>query len=268
MAVISKPNNSFSGVSYNSKAQVALSAGPTYNEIHVFTNLAASQVKLINVVLNGEAIVSVSGANLKTMESYKQNPDGTGVFVIPFTNPNAKNQQGSAFGGLVTLQGEGILLEVEIGEGVGETPPTIELESVSYQAPAQAVRTYLPRIRTHTLVAGALGSNDFTAFPNSPMVAIKRAYFFGDVDRVKVERDGFTIFDMKKAWQNFQQKRLKRTPQAGVFVLDPTQYGFEAADAMNTGAKMSFIFRVELSTAGNVPILVESVERVIPFPTK
>lgn len=268
MLIVPKPLNSFSGVAYNSKASMSLAVGPTYNEIQLHTNLTAEQVSLVSVILNGDSIVQVSGADLKIMEGYKENPDGTGVFVIPFTNPNAKNQQGAMHGGLVTLAGEGVTLEVEIGAGVGETPPTPMLDAVAFLSPAQAERIWLPRIRTHTMQANAVGWNDFTTFPAKDTNYIKRAYFKGAVTRLKVERDNLILFDVKKAVQEFQQKRVRRKPQAGVYVFDPTMYGFEAADALNTGYRSEFVFRVEASSVGAIPILVESVEQVGGFATK
>jgi hypothetical protein len=73
------------------------------------------------------------------------------------------------------------------------------------------------------------------------------------------------MFDVKKAVQEFQQKRVGRVPQSNVYVLDPTMYGFEAADALNTGANSEFLFRVEVSAAGAIPVLVESIEQVGAF---
>lgn len=265
MLIVPKPLNSFSGVNYNSKASMSLAVGPTYSEIQLHTNLTAEQVKLVSVVLNGDTIVQVSGSDLKVMESYKENPDGTGVFVIPFTNPNAKNQNGTLYGGLVTLAGEGVTLEVEIGDGVGETPPTPTLDAVAFLSPAQAQRIWLPRIRTHTMQANAIGWNDFTTFPAKATTYIKRAYFKGAVARLKVERDNLILFDVKKAVQEFQQKRVGRSPQTGMFIFDPTMYGFEAADALNTGYSSEFVFRVEASEVGAIPILVESIEQVGGF---
>lgn len=270
MLLIPKRLNGFNGVGWGSKASVSLATGPTYNEIQLITSLTAAQLRQVTVSLNGDAIIQVTGEQLVMMEKYKGHhiqeatfdEDGnlteSGVFVIPFTNPNAKNQNGAYFGGLVTLAGENITLEVEIEDGSG----SLSLSAIAYQAPAQTRRIFEPRIKTHIFQANATGLNDFTTFPTGSDVNIRRAYFEGDVNRLIMERDGITLFDVTAEMQAYQQQRLGRTPQDGYFILDPTMYGFEQADILNTGKVSEFIFRVDLSTAASVPILVESVKQV------
>lgn len=263
MLQVVKPLNSFNGVAYNSKASMALPVGPTYSEIHLITSLTADQIRQVSVVINGDTIIQVSAEDLVMMERYKGNYVEQGTFVIPFTNPNAKNQQGSLFGGLVTLQGENITLEVEIGSGAG----SLSLDAIAFQSPAMARRVFVPRIRTHTMQAGAAGWNDFTTFPANAATSIRRAYFKGDVSRLKVERDSLILFDVKDSIQRTQQKRVGRFPQSNIFVFDPTMYGFEQSDVMNTGYQSEFVFRAELEEAKPIAILVESVQQVAPITT-
>lgn len=261
MLQVVKPLNSFNGVAFNSKASMSLPVGPTYNEIHLVTSLTAAQIRQVSVVVNGDTIIQVSGDDLVMMERYKGHFVQADTFVIPFTNPNAKNQNGSLFGGLVTLQGENITLEVEIGSGSG----ALHLDAIAFQSPAQARRVFVPRIRTHTMQAGATGWNDFTTFPANAATSIRRAYFKGAVNRLKVERDSLILFDVKDAIQRTQQKRVGRFPQAGVFIFDPTMYGFEQADVLNTGYQSEFVFRADLDEAKPIAILVESVQQVAPL---
>ncbi|WP_394183375.1 major capsid protein P2 [Marinomonas posidonica] len=270
MLLIPKRLNGFNGVGWGSKASMSLATGPTYNEIQLVTSLTAAQIRQVSVILNGDTIIQVTGKQLVMMEKYKKHHvqeaqfdgDGNltqkGIFVIPFTNPNAKNQNGAYFGGLVTLQGENITLEVEIENGSG----ALSLEAFSYQAPAQSRRIFEPRIKEHIFQANATGWNDFTTLPTGADINIRRAYFKGDLKRLIMERDGITLFDVTAEVQAFQQQRTGRAPQEGYFILDPTMYGFEQADILNTGKKSEFVFRTELGKAEAVPILVESVKQV------
>ena len=278
MLQVVKALNSFNGVGYNSKASMSLPVGPTYNEIHLVTTLSAEQIRQVSVVLNGDTIIQVSGEDLLMMERYKNHfveaqagDSPEGIFVIPFTNPTAKNQNGANFGGLVTLAGENITLEVEIGAGVmvGDTGvmPAITLDAYSFQTPAQAKRFFVPRIRTHVMQASAQGWNDFTTFPANAATSIRRAYFKGSVNRLKVERDNLILFDAKSSLQRFQQKRVGRVPQDGLYIFDPTMYGFEQADVLNTGHLSEFVFRVDVADAKPIPILVESIQQVAPLTT-
>lgn len=262
--------NGLNGVAWGSKASVALPAGPTYTEIQLQTSLMANQIRFVNVVLNGETIIQVSGDDLVMMEKYKNHhvqeatfdAEGAltqlGIFVIPFTNPTAKNQIGANFGGLVTLQGENITLEVEIKEGTGN----LSLSGYAYTTEAQGRRVWEPNIKTHTFQANSTGLNDYPSFPGGSDVFLRRAYFKGDISRLILERDRTTLFDATKAIYEFQQKRVDRVPQAGYFVFDPTIYGYEMADVLNTGKKSEFVFRMDLGVALPVPILVESVKQV------
>jgi hypothetical protein len=270
MLQVLKRLNGFNGVLWGSKASVALPAGPTYTEIHLETSLTAAQIRQVNVILNGDTIVAVSGADLVMMEKYKghhvqeaefdgdDNLTQSGVFVIPFTNPNAKNQQGGNFGGLVTLAGENITLEVEIADGSG----ALTLAGHSYTTAAQARRIWEPNIKTHIFQANSTGLNDYPSFPASAAVNIRRAYFKGDLSRLILERDGTTLFDATKGVYEFQQTRVGRVPQTGYFTFDPTIYGYEMADVLNTGKVSEFVFRMDLGTAASVRILVESIKQV------
>ncbi|MFD1385154.1 major capsid protein P2 [Rhodanobacter aciditrophus] len=261
MLQVVKPLNSFNGVGFNSKASMSLPVGPTYNEIHLVTSLKAAQIRQVSVVLNGDTIIQVSGDDLVMMEDYKGHFVDEGTFVIPFTNPTAKNQNGANFGGLVTLAGENITLEVEIGAGSG----ALTLDAYAFQTPAQARRVWVPRIRTHVMPANAAGWNDFTTFPANAATSIRRAYFKAGINRLKVERDNLILFDAKDSLQRFQQKRIGRFPQEGVFTFDPTMYGFEQADVLNTGYSSEFVFRVEVNEAKPIPVLVESIQQVAPL---
>lgn len=258
MLQVLKRLNGFNGVAWGSKASVALPAGPTYTEIHLETSLTAAQIRRVNVVLNGDTIVTVSGADLVMMEKYKGHHVQAGIFVIPFTNPTAKNQIGANFGGLVTLQGENITLEVETAEGSG----ALSLSGFAYTTEAQARRVWEPNIKTHIFQANSTGLNDYPSFPGSNQVFLRRAYFKGDLSRLILERDGTTLFDATKGVYEFQQTRVGRVPQGGVFAFDPTLYGYEMADVLNTGKVSEFVFRMDLGTAAAVPILVESVKQV------
>ena len=261
MLQVVKPLNSFNGVGWGSKASMSLPVGPTYHEIHLVTSLTAAQIRQVSVVLNGDTIIQVSGDDLVMMERYKGNFVDAGVFIIPFTNPNAKNHNGSVFGGLVTLAGEQITLEVEIADGSG----ALTLDAVSFQSPALGQRLFIPRIRTHVMQASATGWNDFTTFPANAATSIRRAYFKGGINRLKVERDNLILFDVKSAVQKIQQKRVGRFPQDSMFIFDPTMYGFEQADVLNTGYRSEFVFRVEVNDAAPIPILVESIQQVAPL---
>jgi len=162
------------------------------------------------------------------------------------------------FGGLVTLAGENIILEIEIGDGSG----ALTIDAVAFQTPAQARRIWLSRIRTHVMQASAEGWNDFTTFPAGSAINLRRVYFKGDVNRLKIERDNLILFDAKSSVQQVQQKRLGRFPQSGIYIFDPTMYGFEQSDVLNTGYQSEFVFRADVAVAKPIPILVESVQQV------
>jgi len=240
---------------------MSLPVGPTYNEIHLVTSLSATQIRQVSVVLNGDTIIQVSGNDLVMMEKYKGHYVQDGMFIIPFTNPTAKNQNGANFGGLVTLAGENITLEVEIGDGSNG----ITLDAYAFQTPARATRVFVPRIRTHVMQASAAGWNDFTTFPANAATSIRRAYFKAKINRLKVERDNLILFDAKETLQRMQQKRVGRFPQENIYIFDPTMYGFEQADVLNTGYQSEFVFRVDAVEAKPISILVESIQQVAPL---
>jgi hypothetical protein len=261
MIQVIKNLSSFNGVGWNSKMSVSIPAGPTYNEIHLKTNLTAAQLRQVSVVLAGDTIIQVSGEDLVMMERYKGHYVDDSIFVIPFGHPTAKNKQGALFGSLVTLAGEQISLEVETGAGDG----SIELEAISFQSPSVPVRMWKPRIRTHVMQANAIGWNDYTTWPAASNTSIKRAYFKSEgMKQLKIEIDNLIYHDVKSDIQANQQKRVGRFPQNNVYIFDPTMYGFEQGDIFNTGHTQEFVFRVDTAKSEPIPILFETIEQLVP----
>lgn len=261
MIQIIKPLSSFNGVGFSSKMSMSLPPGPTYNEIHLKTNLTAAQLRQISIVLNGDSIVQVSGDDLVMMERYKGHYVDETIFIIPFSNPNAKNKQGALYGSLVTLQGDQITLEIETGTGSG----AIELTATSFQSPSVSERLWIPRIRTHVMQANAEGWNDYTTWPAGVDRSIRRAYFKSEgLKQLKIEVDNLIYHDVKSDLLANQQKRVGRFPQEDVYVFDPTLYGFEMGDVFNTGHRESFVFRVDVANAAPIPILFETIQQIAP----
>lgn len=282
MLIIPKKLNGFNGVNYNTLATVTLPVTVTHNEIHIKTSLRPSQIKEVSIFLGQDNIVQCSGDDLLMMENRKGNytqvaeRDAEGnltqktILVIPFGNPNAKNQAGGLFGGLVTLEGETVTLTIQIGDEVAGDVGGIQLQALSYQYPNEpnAVRYFVPRIKNVIMQANVIGWNDYTTFNGGPAVYIRRAYFKAQVNELKVWRDDMLLHDVELEDQTFMQKRLGRNPVDTVYMFDPTQYGYERADILPTFKKSEFKISVNVSEAKPIPILVESIDQVAVLPTK
>ncbi|MGR5276498.1 major capsid protein P2 [Vibrio rotiferianus] len=259
--------NAFTGIGYGQKSTVVLANGPTYEEIHLRTNLAAALIKRVAINLNGEEIYILTGQELLDLEAYKKQPKKTGYFTIPFADIVGKTKNGIRATGLVTERGDNITLEVEVGTPSDlSNAPTIDLSAWAVVSEPQLARVLVPKIRPQTMQATAGGDNEFLNLTAGAAISVRRMHFKSDkVTDLKIERDHKKVFETDKDYSEYLATRHARAPQAGYFHFDPIQRGFLLQDLFPTAHSSELKFTVTTSEpVGSLPILVESVEVVRP----
>lgn len=262
--------NSFIGQQWGEKATVKLANGPTYEEIHLNTNITNPLlIERVVVNLNGDEIYSLKGTELKMLEQYKKQYTEAGRYVIPFADISCNTRNGIRITGLVTLKSDNINVEVYLKAQPEETPAP-SIKGVSYLSQAQPMRYVIPRIKTQTMQAGAIGDNEYLTLPHGQDKSVRRMHFkHADITDLLISRDGRTVFDADTGTNGFQQKRFEREPQAGYFHFDPIVSGFALDSLFPTAHTSELKFNVKTSSiAGTIPILVESIQQVAPFPAK
>lgn len=269
MKMFPKKLNSFIGQQWGEKATVKLANGPTYNEIHLVTNITdSSRIERVVVNLSGTEIYSLTGAELKMLELYKKHPIEQDVYIIPFADISNNTLNGIRHTGLVTERNDNINLEIYLKDNGGADWGEPSIKGVAYVSAAQPARILLPMIKTQTMQAGTEGDNEYTTLPSGANKTVRRMHFkHADVTDLKIERDGANVFEIDKSGNELQQKRFGRTPQAGYYHFDPIASGFGMDGLFPTAHASELKFTVKTSSvAGTIPILVESITQVRQLP--
>ncbi|WP_018691973.1 major capsid protein P2 [Algicola sagamiensis] len=264
-----KKLDSFVGQGWGQKASVKLHNGPTYEEVHLHTNLKPNEF-YITVSLNGEDIYKLTGDELVMLESYKNHFVEEGVYVIPFADISAKTKNGVNYTGLVTLPTDNILLDIHItGHASTERQQDpVQISGLAYMGGAQPQRIFVPKFITRTMQAANQGENEYNA-QGAINRTVKRMFFkSGLIEEIKVVRDNLQIFECTAKQNAFMQKRFKRIPQKEVFVFDPIVTGFALDNRFMTFYESQLKFTVTTSDIPHtIPILFEEVVQVADVPT-
>lgn len=261
----------FNGGGFNSKFSYNLDVGPTYREIVLNTNLNNDQLLQVKLTLNGDPIIDVTGEQLLMLEAYKDNPPLAGRFVIPLADNSVLTPESQNLTELVTLESDNLVLEVKTGAATAAqvsagTVPTMEAIAITTSGlnldGSKKQRLWIPRIYSELIPAGATGKNIYKNFNRGPRI---RRLHFGNgvstsVTALEIKRDRLTLVDdITKADNDFLLKREEMVPQTGYFHFDPIMSGFQLMDFLQT-AGSSFEINPTVSSAGDVPILFETVE--------
>ncbi len=254
MRDVRKELSSFNGGGFSSRFTLNMDVGVTYKEIYLRTNLDNDQLPRITLSLNGDAIVDVTGDQLRMLEAYKHAAKGytaaNGFFKIPLADFTNKSQEGQDLSGLVTLPGDNLVLEVRTaaataGQVSGSLVPTMRADAV--MGIAQGKRVLMPRLYSELIPVGATGKNKYRNFPRGPR--IRRLHLNGPVTDLEIMRDDVTRFESDKVLQDDLLEREGLTPQSGYYHFDPLMYHFGVSDMMQTAAAKNFEINPTVSSA-------------------
>ncbi|MGB1906708.1 MAG: major capsid protein P2 [Spongiibacter sp.] len=268
MRDIPKELSSFNGGGFSSRFTLNMDVGPTYKEIHLRSNLDNDQLTRITLTLNGDAIVDVTGEELRMLETYKKAnivgwtvPDG--LFTIPLADFTNKSQEGQDLSGLVTVPGDNLVLEIRTGAATAQQVtdslvPTMQADAI--MGVAQTKRVLLPRMYSELIPVGATGKNKYRNFPRGPR--IRRLHLNGPVTDLELIRDDIIRFERDKVLQDYLLEREGLAPQVGWYHFDPLMYHFGISDMLQTAAAKNFEINPTVSSAGDFSVLFETLESV------
>lgn len=260
------PLNSFSSVGEGETANVALETGGViYDNIHVeYPNSALLDAEFdvsnmqVRLNLNGEDIVDVPAADLVTIEGYEGNAEILGYFTISYRELIAKTADGDFSTGLVTMPGDTLTLEIDIGGTGINAVITLKAFADTRARPKGVVRTVIPKIRVVPISTDVSGQSEITNMNKGPVY--KRVHFkSASMTDMEIEADQVKLWKLSKARNEYVQKRYGRVPQAGVFTFDPIVDGYAKLRVLLTAGLYSLIFRPTMSAAGSMNAIVESV---------
>ncbi len=262
MRHITDEMSGFNGGGFGSQWTLNCDVGPTYKEMVLRTNLDNDQITQVLVQLNGDAIYDVNGEELRMVEAYKKRYQEDGVFVIPFADFSAKTQDGQDLTELVTLAGDNLTLTIKTGaataaQTTASLVPTLKATAIMGESKPQ--RVVIPRMYSDLVQAGKTGKNVYKNFNRGPR--IRRLHMNGPVTELEILRNKLKRYHLEKDDNDYILQREDLEPQTGWYHFDPICYKFAKSDFLQT-AGSSFEINPWVSSAGDVPVLFETVETV------
>lgn len=271
MIVVPREVKGFDGVAWGYTAQVKLPGGPMFHEIQLNTNAVAADIVLVELYVNGDPRISLTGEQLDMLEKYKKQYTETGKFVIPLADLFGVSMEGRAMSGLNTVPSDNLILKVKLGDGTASGGGTANLSAVAWVSNTSGntpIAAYIPRLVSLTAQAGASGRNILDTIRDGigRGAMIRRIHFDGRagagldiITELRIRRNRAVEYEQTNADNRYQLKRKKLAPQAGFYHFDPVQSGFIRSDMFSTAGE-TLDFELTVSQAATIPMLVEAVE--------
>lgn len=267
MIRVPREMKSFDGIGWGQTAQVKVPGGPMYHELQLNTNATAADIPLVELYVNGDPRVSITGAQMVMLENYQKHYVEAGKFIVPLACLFGRSLEGQALSGLNTSPSDNLIIKVHFGAGAGE----LSLSGVAWvsETPANSpIARYVPRIVSLGYAAGQSGRNinDTLRDGLARGAMVRRIHFDGRgtgaqdlITELRIRRDRRVEYEQTNADNRYQLKRRGLAPQDGFYHFDPVQSGFIRSEMFSLAGE-TLAFEVTTTAAGNFPVLIEAVE--------
>jgi len=214
-----------------------LPIGLTYHQVYteyVFNAGAltlADAIAEVRVVANGKPIWNIQADELDTYNKY-----------------NGRSAAGSAAGGILVIDFDRFGLRMRsseeltsMGSGMSDDPTPLTTLTIEFdlkpavvsgtldsrlQQSASRFLGLFKKLRRYVNAFSGVGTFEIDDFPKGDLI---NAVFFGNdvnnIDRVRLERDDFVMFDRTAALNSRIETDGVRAPQADLYVYDTTEKG-------------------------------------------
>lgn len=265
---ITRVYNATSAIIKGSKGHFTLETGMTIGELEFVTtgvtNAEAAKVEF-SVELNSETIIDLNGAEVhQFMRDYHKRKVQAGRFTIPLADMLYRTKEGIQSSELVTLPTDRLIIHVKFANDIVGTP-TVRLRV--RQTPGQTQRYFVPRIYSSSfdLLQSGRSKWKFPRFGADKF--IRRIHFIkSGIDAINVFQSDKIQNEMQASDNNYDLENLgNKSPQADVFTVDSTMYGF-GLDGLQTTIN-NLTYEIDAQAAGKCDFLVEMLEQVKDLPT-
>ena len=218
----------------------------------------ANAVDFIRVIANGKPIWELKASELDTMNQYHSRTAAGGILVLDFDRYNLRTRSAEEF----TSLGSGAAgdptplttLTVEMDLKAAVVSGTLDSRAVQSEARPLGLFKKLRRF-----VDAFTGSGEFQIDDYPRRVLVNAVYFYesaNDIDRLKLEKNNFVMFDRTKELNARIQADGVRTPQADLYAYDTTEDG-NGADQLITLDANDLRFFLTIDGAMTVTSIVE-----------
>lgn len=248
------------GVAAGQTATFRLPIGRTYHTLLLtYSGVTLAQMTEIRLVINGKTQRRITGGSWQdTLNKFVKHSAAAGVLRIDLDRSRMRLKQGEEY----TAIGTGVAndpqeittMSLEIDIDGAAAAPAMSLKAVqSEPTPAGMIS----KLREFSYNPAAAGDFEISDLPKGDLIG--RIYFRkAGINSVKIERDGFTAFERTAAENSLIQTDGERTPQADVFVFDPSELGF-AGEQLATAGVQDLRITVNVAAGGAMPVVVEYI---------
>jgi Viral coat protein P2 N-terminal domain len=191
-----------------------------------YTGMTLAMMTSIQLKVNGKIIVDTSGTRLNARNAYRGLNVAAGLLTLDFTENQFFTKLGYLSGVLDTTLGiKSIRLEITIA---GATAPTLFgfalVGDPQVSDEFRGLRPLIARIHSSQQTIGASGfvpiSVPHMASVEGGSIFKRIAVFSAQMAGLRLQRNGVTEYEVSKAQNDLMQLDYKRTPQAGLFMID------------------------------------------------
>lgn len=263
MRTVNKKLDSFTGGGYSNSFKLQLDTGPVYEELVLkLENITVEQVTSIELILNGDSIISVAGRHFKELAAHLKEPSEANKIRIPFRDHSLMTDAGQSLTSLVTLNTDNLVLNVRVSSATagqvtnGYVPG---LSGYAILSPGRANRTLLPRIYKENIAIGMTGENNVKTMMPGPI--IRRAFFEagGRMTNLRLKRSNSEVFDCTTSDNNDDLARKGFASITGKYIFSPIMSRFGLVDGFQT-ANSKIEIMPTVHTAGDMSVIMHTLE--------
>lgn len=257
---------SFEGVAAGQTATLRMPIGRTYEQLLItYSGATLAQLNELRIIANGEVIHRVTElSKLDSMNKFEGRAAASGVIVFDFNRYGLKTRAGVEF----TALGTGVPVSADNPVTITTLTAEIDIDgaAISPALSAKAIQSAPQKVgkilktKQYTYTAGASGEFEIADLPKGD--AINKIYVGNHsanaYTKLVIERDNFIVFERSVAENEAIQTDGVRTPQSDYVVYDPTEIG-NGSETLATGGVQDLRIRLTLTTAGQVPLTVETI---------
>lgn len=259
---------SFDGVQAGQTATAKLPIGHKYHElIIVYTGVTLAQMTEIRVLANGKVIHRYSASDRDAMNQFDGRAAANGELVIPFDRYGLKakqmNEETALNAGPRGSNGRAIRsLHVEVDIDAAAAAPDLKIRALRSKVDENSGPGTVLHILKYTRDAAGAGEFEISDIPygQRTSAALNRTFFAdGDnLDKLEIERGGYTIFERTASENDRAQTDGIRVPQAGWYVYDTTEMGY-GGDVVPLVGYQDFRYKCELAGAQTLVVYQETL---------
>ncbi len=256
------------GVAAGSTASFKLPIGRAYKDVDIeYSGVTVAQLNEIRVYANNRQIHVYSGTDRDAMNQFDGMAAAAGILHIPFCRRGLKErdaEEETAIHTGVRLSDGTVInsMRIEVDIDAAATAPVMEMHAHQIAAVPGYPNAVLHVDRQTRDNAGAGEKEIFDLGYGLPTRQMLNRVFFkpsaGDISRIEMERDNFSIFDRSKARNERAQADGERVPQSGYHVVDSTEKGYGGAPWILSGAQ-DFRHTLTMTAAAVVTVYSETI---------